>query len=148
MKELHTEIDIQASAGWVWHILTDFAAYPTWNPFVRRISGEATQGARLEVYLQPSGARGVTLHPTVLRAEAGRELRWLGHFGVAGLFDGEHIFAMEPLGSERVHFVQQEFFRGLLVPFLAHSLDKDTRRGLEEMNQALKIRAEGAAPSP
>jgi uncharacterized protein YndB with AHSA1/START domain len=35
MKELHTEIEIDASAERVWDILTDFASYPQWNPFIR-----------------------------------------------------------------------------------------------------------------
>ena len=40
--------------------------------------------------------------PRVLKAEPNRELRWLGHLGIPGLFDGEHIFTIEPLDQERV----------------------------------------------
>jgi uncharacterized protein YndB with AHSA1/START domain len=32
MKEIHTEIEINASAEKVWRVLTDFAAYSEWNP--------------------------------------------------------------------------------------------------------------------
>ncbi|MBU4077830.1 MAG: SRPBCC domain-containing protein [Euryarchaeota archaeon] len=77
MKELRTEIEIQASAERVWQILTDFASFPKWNPFIRRAGGEPRKGARLEVFLQPSGARGMTFRPEVLKAEPNRELRWL-----------------------------------------------------------------------
>lgn len=87
----------------------------------------------------------MTFRPTVLKAEPNRELRWLGHLLIPGLFDGEHIFTIEPLGANRVRFVQREIFTGLLVPLLASGLDTDTRRGFEEMNQALKVRAEQAA---
>jgi len=75
MKELRSEIEIRASAEQVWQILTDFASFPQWNPFMRRASGEATPGAKLEVHIQPSGARGMTFKPTVLKAEPGHELR-------------------------------------------------------------------------
>jgi hypothetical protein len=142
MKELHTEIEIQASDARVWQLLTDFASFPKWNPFIRRASGEVKVGARLDVYIQPSGASGMVFKPTVLRAEPKRELRWLGSLLVPGLFDGEHIFTIEPLGENRVRFTQGEIFRGILVPLLASSLDKDTRRSFEEMNLALKDRAE------
>jgi hypothetical protein len=145
MKELRSEIDIHASDERVWQLLTDFASFPQWNPFIRRVSGEAKTGARLEVYLQPSGARGTTFRPRVLKVEPKRELRWLGHLVIPGLFDGEHIFTIEPLEANRVHFVQRELFTGLLVPLLAHGLDTDTRRGFDEMNQALKARAEQSA---
>ena len=142
MKELHSEIEIQASAERVWQLLTDFASFPQWNPFMRRASGEVKAGARLEVHIQPSGARGMTFKPTVLNAEPNRELRWLGHLLIPGLFDGEHILIIEPLEAKRVRFVQHEIFTGVLVPLFAHGLDTDTQRGFEEMNHALKARAE------
>ena len=90
MKELHSQIDINASAERVWRLLTDFASYPQWNPFIRRISGEPTTGERLKVRLEPPESRGITLRPKVLTAEPNHQLRWLGHLFVPGLFDGEH----------------------------------------------------------
>jgi hypothetical protein len=130
MKELRTEIEINAPPERVWQLLTDFANYPQWNPFIRRASGEIRKGAQLQVHLRPSGAKGMTFRPKVLKAEPNRELRWLGHFLIPGLFDGEHIFTIEPLEARRVRFVQREIFTGI------------TRRGFEEMNLALKLRAE------
>jgi len=145
MKELRSEIEIQASAERVWQLLTDFPSFPQWNPFIRKVSGNIQVGERLEVYIQPSGASGMTFRPTVLKAEPNRELRWLGHLLISGLFDGEHSFTIEPLGEGRVRFTQREVFTGLLVPLFARGLDTDTRRGFEEMNQALKSKAEQAA---
>ena len=144
MKELRIEIEIQASDKRVWQLLTDFASYPQWNPFMRRVVGKPKTGARLDVYIQPSGASGMTFRPTVLKAEPNRELRWLGHLLMPGLFDGEHILTIESLAEHRVRFVQREIFTGILVPLFAHGLDTDTRRGFEEMNRALKARAEQA----
>ena len=145
MKELRTEIEIQASAERVWQLLTDFPSFPQWNPFIRKASGNIRVGERLEVNIQPSGASAMTFRPTVLKVEPNRELRWLGHLLISGLFDGEHIFTIEPLGEGRVRFTQREVFTGLLVPLFARGLDTDTRRGFEEMNQALKTRAEQVA---
>ncbi len=142
MKELRSEIEIRASSRQVWQILTDFANFPQWNPFIRRIKGEPDTGAKLEIFIQRSGAKGMTFHPKVLRSEPLRELRWLGRLLIPGLFDGEHIFTIEPIEANRVLFVQREIFTGLLVPLFARRLDTVTRRGFEEMNQALKIRAE------
>jgi len=144
MKEIRTEIEIQASDKRVWQLLTDFASFPQWNPFMRQAVGEPKTGARLEVHIQPSGASSMTFRPTVLRAEPNRELRWLGHLLMPGLFDGEHILTIESLAENRVRFVQREIFTGILVPLFAHGLDTDTRRGFEEMNHALKARAEQA----
>lgn len=142
MKELRTEIDIQVPAERVWQILLDFDSYPQWNPFIRRISGRPAVGETLEVRLQPTGGSGITLRPRVVRVEPDREFRWRGRLFFSGLLDAEHIFALEPLAADRVRFVQREEFNGLLVPLVARRLDTETRRGFEEMNQALKVRAE------
>src|SRR5919199_2888663 len=131
MKRLHTEIEIHAPAERVWELLTDFAAYPQWNPFIRNISGRPVAGERLEVRLEPPGGRGMTFKPRVLDAESERELRWLGRLLVPGLFDGEHSFTIEALEDDRVRFAQREVFRSLLVPLFARSLDNNTQRGFE-----------------
>jgi hypothetical protein len=144
MNQLHTEIEIDAPAERVWGVLTDFASYPQWNPFIRSISGEPNIGGRLEVRLEPPESRGITLRPKVLSAEPNYQLRWLGHLLVPGLFDGEHSLTIEALEENRVRFVQSEAFRGLLVPLFARSLNNNTRRGFEEMNRALKERAEAS----
>ena len=139
---LQTEIEINAEPERVWSILADFASYPVWNPFIRFILGTPERGARLEVRIQPSGTKGMTFRPSVLAADAGRELRWLGHFLFPGIFDGEHRFVIEPLAAGKVRFRQSERFSGILVPIFRGSLDRNTKRGFEEMNLALKARAE------
>jgi hypothetical protein len=62
----------------VWAVIGDFAAYPEWNPFIRRIRGELREGAKLEVRIEPPQARATTFKPTVRAVEPNRELRWLG----------------------------------------------------------------------
>jgi hypothetical protein len=84
----------------------------------------------------------MTFKPVVLKAKPSRELRWLGRLLVPGLFDGEHRFVIEPMGGSRVLFTQAERFKGLLVPLLWKSLDKNTREGFTRMNEALKKIAE------
>jgi hypothetical protein len=142
VKELRSQIEIGGPAERVWQVLTDFAAYPEWNPFIRRVNGRPEVGEQLVVRMRPSGTKGITFRPTVMKVEPNRQLRWLGHLLVPGLFDGEHIFEIEALDRDRVLFIQREIFKGLFVPLLARSLDRDTQRGFEEMNRALRERAE------
>ena len=146
-SRLRSETAIQASPQRVWDVLTDFAAYPEWNPFIPRITGSLETGSRLDVQLQPPGGRGVRMRPTVQAAEPARELRWLGHLGIPGLFDGEHRFRIEAVGTDRVCFVQEEHFTGLLAPFVLRFVERGTQQGFEAMNQALKARAEQLSSS-
>ena len=140
MLELRAEIEIDAPPERVWAVLLDFERFPDWNPFIRSIRGQALVGSRLEVLLGASGTRPMRFRPTVKAVVPNRELRWLGRLGLPRLFDGEHIFQIEPLGPTRAQFVQRERFRGLFVPLLARSLNRDARRGFEEMNRALRER--------
>src|SRR5580704_15545566 len=66
MKELRTEIDIAAPAEAVWAVLTDFAAFPQWNPFIQEASGERKIGGRLRIRVVPQGSKGMVFKPTVL----------------------------------------------------------------------------------
>jgi hypothetical protein len=143
-RRLSRTIEIDAPPAAVWNVLTETDAYADWNPFVRRLAGELRPGAKLVVEIAPPNARPMTFKPTVLAAEAGRELRWLGRFLVAGLFDGEHSFTLEPLAGGRTRLTQAERFSGLLVRPFRGTLDK-TERGFEEMNLALKARVEAGA---
>ena len=118
------------------------AAYPEWNPLIRFIHGAPEKGRRLQVRIQPSGSRGMTFHPSVLVADVGRELRWLGRLLLPGIFDGEHRFVIELFAAGKVLFQQSERFSGIVVPIFRGSLNRDTKRGFEEMNLALKARAE------
>lgn len=142
MLLLRTAIDINASGERVWRVLTDFGAYREWNPFITSISGEVRPGARLEVRVHAPGGRGITFRPTVLVADQNRELRWVGRLLSPGIFEGEHVFQITPLENGRVRLLQQETFRGFLVPVLRRWLDGQTRAGFEAMNRALKERAE------
>lgn len=139
---LQTEIEINAGAERVWEVLTDFMSYPEWNPFIRFIRGIPEEDTRLEVRIQARGTKGMTFRPRVLVADAGQELRWLGRILMPGIFDGEHRFVIQPLADGKVLFQHSESFSGVLVPFFRDSLDRDTKRGFDEMNLALKARVE------
>ena len=141
MRTLQSRIDIDAPVDRVWAIVSDAAAYPEWNPFIRRIEGTLQPGSRLTVRIEPPGGSGMTFKPTVRAVEPNQLVRWLGRLFVPGVFDGEHSLRLERIGSNRTRFTQSERFSGVLVPFLGSALSR-TERGFEQMNQALKARAE------
>lgn len=143
-RRIATAIDIDAPAAVVWRVLVDFPSYPEWNPFIRRITGEARVGARLEVTVQPANRRPMTFRPTVRVAEPDRELRWLGRVVLPGIFDGEHAFIIEPRPGG-CHLRHEEGFSGILVPAFSGML-ADTATSFDLFNSALKLRSETARP--
>ena len=142
MRELRSEVTIDAPAQRVWDVLTDFGSFPDWNPFMQRASGELAVGNKLTVYLKPPGGMGMSFKPLIIEVDPGREFRWLGHLLMPGIFDGEHIFEIIPIGDASCRFVQREEFGGVLASLMLAMIGKSTKRGFNEMNQALKARAE------
>lgn len=147
MRQIHTEIEIDAPAARVWEILTDLPAYSQWNPLIRRAAGRAEPGARLELFISTPGLASREVGVEMLSVDPLRELRWLGRLALPRLLDGDHAFLIEPLSAARVRLVQRETFSGLLVPFVAPWLMPHMTAGFEAMNRALKQRAEQTEPS-
>lgn len=141
MRLIETATDIRARAARIWSILTDFPAYPAWNPFITAAEGELRPGVRLKITIAPPGHRPMTFHPVVLVVTPEYELRWLGRVVVPGLFDGEHAFGLEQQ-AETCRFLHAERFSGILLPLFGERLFEATRQGFEAMNTALKQRAE------
>lgn len=141
MKELSTEIEIQASPEKVWQILAAFDKWPEWNPFIHHAVGKAQVGEAVDITFR-SASKEMTLHCTVTQAEPNRELCWQYHVMLPGLFRGEHSFRIVPVGADKVRFIDREIFNGLLVPLLAKDIDTSSRHGFEAMDNALKVRAE------
>ena len=142
MKQIKTEILIDAPVTAVWKILTDFDSYPDWNPFIKLFEGKPSKGERFTVVIQPPNAKPMQFKPVCLEMTENKKFSWLGHLFIKGLFDGEHIFELIE-DSGKTIFIQRENFSGLLVPLIWKQMDTKTIKGFEMMNRSLKERAEG-----
>ena len=123
---IDTTVDIDASKQAVWDVLTDFAAYGEWNPFLR-IEGTAEVGTKL----------------VVLVATPCEELRWIGKLGFRGIVDGEHFFILTTNEDGTTHLEHGERFSGALVA-LARGDSAKNDTGYEAFSQALKQRVENS----
>ena len=145
MPDIQTQIEIDAAPPVVWAILTDFAAYPDWNPLITSIEGDPVVGERLRVRVEPPGGRATTFSAPVRRVESARELRWRGYLGVPQIFAGEESFRLAPTDSGGTTFHHDERFSGVLAVPMLWVLRTRTEQGFEAMNAALKARAERVA---
>ena len=142
VKEVSAEIEINSYPESVWKILTDFATYDQWNPFINKIIGLPTEGTKIDIYIETPSGKNRKYSPRITRVEEGRELRWSGKSSLPGFLNAEHIFTIEELQPERVRFIQREEFYGLLTRLFGKGVDIDVRQGFQDMNDALKKRAE------
>lgn len=143
MAKIETQVAINAPVSKVWAILTDFAAIPAWNPFIRSISGSPSPGGRLSVQIALPGQSAMTFNPTVLVATPERELRWRGVVMGRWIFASEHYFVLDQAGPRMTRLTHGEYFSGLLEPLImGGSALAATKQGFDAMNDALKRRAE------
>jgi hypothetical protein len=107
-----------------------------------KVVGEPCVGCQVQVTMRPPNSRSMKFAPTLLKAEPLKEFRWLGHLWRPGMFDGEHKLTIEKLEDNRVRFVNEEEFSGVLSSVILLMVGENPRRGFEAMNEALKRRAE------
>src|SRR5262245_6098670 len=145
VTEIRTQIDIDAGKETVWSILTDFAAYPEWNPFLVKVETRARPGEPVGLTVR-LGGRTLVLDARIAAVTPERHLRWIGPISKAKgmLFTGEHYFVIQELTANRVRFVHGEEFSGLVVPVIRRPLLRALTPAYEAYNVALKRRAESA----
>jgi hypothetical protein len=142
LKEIHTQIDVKATAERAWHLLLDFNSYSQWNPFIRQINGAPNVGTKLEIHLQTAGGKKRIYRPTITKIEPYHELRWYGKSFIPGIFNGERIFTIETRETNHILFLHREIFTGLGVTLAGDRLDKDMNQSFEKMNRAFKTKLE------
>ena len=142
MREIRTEIVLDATPGAVWEALTDLEAYESWNPQTVAASGDVAAGERVELTVL-SGGRERRMAASVVDADPGRRLEWVSTLGGRWLFEARHTFEIEPLEDGRTRLVNREALSGVLVRF---AVPDDAGAGYEAMNRALAGRLADAPP--
>lgn len=144
MKRISTEIRIKAKPEKVWEILTRFADYELWNPFITKIFGEAALGNTIEVHVRTMKGKDRIYHPKITRLEVNKELRWQGKSFLPKVFEGERIFQIVNVQSEgeEISFIHTEIFSGIGARFLSNKFNQDLQQGFHSMDTALRSRAE------
>jgi len=138
---LSVETEIAAPAAAVWEILTDFDAFPQWNPYLVEIRGAAGTGAKLDLVLSLPGGRERRREALVHRCVEGQQLCWRRKFLFSFIFQAEHQFRLLPLDPRCTRFTHTVVSTGWAVPYQTH-LRAKTQAAIMGMNRALKARAE------
>ncbi len=138
---IHTTIDIDAPPERVWAALSDFAAYPDWNPLTVKVEGELVVDAVVKLHVDLGGDLLVRKH-VISRVDPHQALCWIVRTRKPWLMRGERCQRIEDLGDGRSRFTNEEGVFGLTSYIVALTHKGRIRAGLEAMSQALKERAE------
>ncbi len=127
MKELRTEIIINATPDQVWKVLTEFTSYGEWNSFMV-VEGKLAVGERLKNTMVLNGKTQV-FKPIIQKVEENKTFEWLGSLPL-GVFKGRHYFMLEELGNNRTKLIHGEKFSGLLHKIILKQIEEATYQTL------------------
>ena len=131
------EIEIAASPGLVWDLLTAMDHWADWNPAVRTASQPVL--AEGEVFRWKSGP--VVLTSTLAQVERPRVMGWTGtSMGVTTI----HVWRLVPDGEQTMAGTE-ESWSGALPRLLPDVLRRSLSRRLDSWLHHLKIAAEARA---
>ncbi len=137
MKSYEARITINAPVEKVWGILTDSAAYPTWNSTITKLEGTIAAGQKLKVFTTLSPGRAFPANVTEL--EAPRRMVW-SFSAPLGMFKGARTFTLEPRG-DGVEFHTREEFSGWMSGPITKKMP-DLQPSFDAWARCLKERAE------
>ena len=143
MPVVKTTFPVAASADRVWSVLADLATWSEWNPSVPSISGDLRQGSTLAVTLAMPGRPSANVKATVTELQPGRRLVWHGNVGGDRIFRGTRTFDLAPQPDGTVLVTHIEDVGGLLFPVFKAVMGSAIQAHHDNLNQALKDRAEG-----
>ncbi len=141
MRELRTEIQINAPIEEVWKVLTDIEHWTDWNPTVKHASGVASVGAKLKITIDGGTERDATYKPVVSECNAPTSFRWRAKMMGGLMFKNDRVFQLSE-HEAGTRFVHTEEFGGLMVPVMWKKLSGFVLPCLEKMNEALKEKLE------
>lgn len=138
MKSFATRTIIRAPVERIWSILTDAAAYPSWNSTVDRVVGTIASGEKVTVYAKVSPGRAFPLQVTEF--DANRRMQWTGGMPLC-LFTGRRTYTLTEASPGEIEFAMREEFSGLMAPLITRSIP-GLKPSFDQFAADLKARAE------
>jgi uncharacterized protein YndB with AHSA1/START domain len=139
MKAYEARIVINAPKEKIWEILTDAAAYPSWNTYVTKLEGTVAAGEKLKIWTKISPGRAFPAK--VAEFQPADRMVW-SFSAPLGMFKGARTFTLEQKG-DAVEFHTREEFTGWLAGPISKKMP-DLQPSFDAWAADLKLRAEQA----
>jgi uncharacterized protein YndB with AHSA1/START domain len=140
MKHYEATAAIDAPPEAVWAVLTDGAAWPTWDSGVTTVEGRIAEGEKVTVRTEVSPGRAFPVKVTAL--EAPRRMVFTGGMPL-GLFRGERTYTLTPSDGGTA-FRMREEYTGPLLGMIWKSMP-DLQPSFDRFAAGLKQRVESGS---
>jgi uncharacterized protein YndB with AHSA1/START domain len=131
---------IDASPEAVWAVLSDAAAWPSWDSGVTAVEGRVAEGEKVTVRSEVAPGRAFPVKVTAL--ESPRRMQFSGGMPL-GLFRGVRTYSLEPDGGATA-FRMREEYSGPMLGLIWRSMP-DLQPSFDRFAAGLKRRVESGA---
>jgi hypothetical protein len=138
VKSFEASSTIAAAPDTIWAILTDGAAFPSWDSGVDRVEGRIAPGETIKVSVKANPGR--TFPVKVTEFKPGQRMVWSGGMPL-GLFKGVRTYTLSPQGNGTTTFTMREEYTGPMLPMIWRSIP-DLGPSFTQFANGLKQRAE------
>lgn len=135
---IDTSVDIDRPIAEVWAALTDFAAYPLWNPYLVQIEGAAVPGTKLIVHARSGSETPPLVQSVDLESITPFVMLWRGGFVDRDEFAGEHRFELTALTVGQTRLRHYEHFTGSRATAIIDQYGSTILNNFRKFNIALK----------
>ena len=143
MREVRTEIVINATKEEIFKVLIDTDNWASWNPIVKDVKGTTKLGSQLTVSMAGKNpeSKGPVYKAKVVQFEENKKIVWHAKMLFSFLFSNEKILELETTGG-KTKFIQIETFSGIMVNAMWDKMKDGVPIMLNMMNEALKENCE------
>lgn len=138
MKDLRTEITLEAPVDRIWELLADCSLYRHWNPLFTQAKGLLNAGSRLELVVTLPRIAPFPVEPKLLAVEPIKGFCWQHTLLSARVLSWKYGNELEAVGQQQAKFIQKSEFGGILGPVFHLGLSESVSQGMEQMNEALR----------
>lgn len=135
-------LTIAAPAATVWRVITDFARYPEWNPFVVACRSTLVPGTPIVMRVRVLPFVAQPQRERVFEHVPGRRLRYGIDPMPLGALASSRAHEVEPAEAASSRYVSTFALDGWLAPVVAALFGARLERGFAAMSAGIKARAE------
>jgi hypothetical protein len=136
--EIKETVEVSEPIGKVWDFLTDFAGYPDWNPYLRKVTGKFNVNEDIWVQINYPFFLPIVVKPRIVAISPPYSFSWKGRFIVQGWLDGLFLVVLYPVSPETTRIVIKERLEGVfLFSSFATVLEAQMRMSIQKMRDAI-----------
>lgn len=139
--EIEKTLEIEAPPAVVWEVLTDFAKYPEWNPFVVECRSTLKPGEAMDMRVKLLGPPQRQVEWMNEHVPGRRFAYNMKPFPLGGL-SSLRSHDVEAVGAERTRYRSYFELKGWMMPLVRGLFGSAIERGMRGMWEGVKARSE------